>query len=603
MAQHVTEINCIQCNTLLSVEGIEPLCRVACPICNHENLVPLIIANYKIISIIGAGGQGTVYRAVDTSLQRVVAVKLLKVELATDQQFITNFAREARAAAMVTHPYVVQIYSFGEDEGQYYLAMELMEKGNLDERIDKEGRITEIDVLLIGAQIASGLQAAFEKGLIHRDIKPGNILFDDHMQAKLVDFGLATVVGGNTSQEIWGTPYYISPEKLSGGQEDFRSDIYSLGATLFHAIAGRPPFEGEDAAEIVSKHMKSQAVSLHAFAPHVADETAYVINKMLNKNSYERYNSYDELIQHLNYAREQIEHRFQNPLATVKADFKLNDELDKNPYILWGVIGMFVIVVGLIAFVGLNYKKLFGIESPTSEVKPLMVTQSKINAEQQETWDKSNQYLSEGQFAEALEELGRLQAQLPVDPANPISQWIPLQMMAAGYGLADQSKVDALIKTYNAGNEATLPSKVTMPNLTREMIKAVTTRRPVQDENNWILQQNKDIAHMSAYYLAMKALAVSNYDRALELFKLSRTFPVNEGWMKEIDSYGKKFEADSTLFDSIKKKAAAVSDADSAQTVLSEIRSASTKVKFPAFVDALQALEYDLKTKYPAATP
>ncbi len=604
MAQVVNELNCIHCNTLLSVEGIEPLSRVACPVCAHENLVPLIVANYRIVSMIGTGGQGTVYRAHDTSLNRVVAVKLLKAELASDQQFITNFAREARAVAMVTHPYVVQIYSFGEDEGQYYLAMELMEQGNLDDRIEKEVKLPEVEVLQIGAQIAAGLQAAFEKGLIHRDIKPGNILFDDHMQAKLVDFGLATVEGANANQEIWGTPYYISPEKLSGGHEDFRSDIYSLGATLFHAIAGRPPFEGEDATEIVAKHMQSHAVSLQAFAPHVADETAYVINKMLNKNPYERYASYDELLQHLNYAREQIEARFQNPQAAQKQTFKMEEEPDKNPLILWGVIGMLAVVIGLIVFVGLNYEMLFGLETKKETAKAVVTEKSKLSLEQQDMWNKGNQFLSTGQFAEALEEYTRLQEQLPVDAQNPVSQWLPLQIMAAYYGAGDLPKINEMIVTFKAGNEIALPAKISPDKLTQEIIKAVTTRRPANDENNWISQQSRDVSRMASFYLAMKALSLSNYDRAVELFKRSQSIAVTEGWMRQTGDFGKKFEDDYNLYKSLDQKIKAVTDEEQAKSVIAEISTAMTAIRFPVFLESLRASEYDLKTRFEQpATP
>ncbi|MDL5051082.1 serine/threonine-protein kinase [Oscillatoria amoena NRMC-F 0135] len=599
MAQVLTEINCLNCNTLLSVEGIEPLSRVACPVCGHENLVSMIVANYKIVSIIGTGGQGTVYRAQDMSLNRIVAVKLLKQELTTDQQFITNFAREARSAAMVTHPYVVQIYSFGVDDDQYYLAMELMEKGNLDERIESQGRIPEIEALQIGAQIAAGLQAAFEKGLIHRDIKPGNILFDDHMQAKLVDFGLATVEGANPSQEIWGTPYYISPEKLSGGHEDFRSDIYSLGATLFHAIAGRPPFEGEDATEIVAKHMKSHAVSLQAFAPQVADETAYVINKMLHKNPYERYASYEELIQHLNYAREQIEARFANPGGAVKQTFKMEEEPDKNPFVLWGIIGMAVVVVGLVIFTAMNYKTLFGFEQKKPAAAATTPADGKLSLEQQDAWNKANEFMAGGQFAEALEEYNRLKSELPVDPQNPVSQWIPLQMLAAYYGTGETTKIQELVEEYKAGAQMPLPQKITPENLTAGILKVVTTRRNTNDENNWLTTQDREAAKMTAFYLGMKALSVGNHERAVELFKRSNSIASPQAWMGKATGFAVKFDQDYSLFKSLEPKIAGVSDAAGAESVIAEINSALTRMSYSSFVDSLRNSAADLQHRFP----
>jgi serine/threonine protein kinase len=151
--------------------------------------------------------------------------------------------------------------------------MELVDKGSLDDLMTLQGRVAEIQVLEVGAQIARGLDAALRRGLIHRDVKPGNILFADAHSSKIVDFGLATLhnqaikAGG----EVWGTPYYVAPEKLDTPPvEDYRSDMYSLGATLFHAVAGRPPYEAESASMVALKHLKSQSVSLQAFAPDVS---------------------------------------------------------------------------------------------------------------------------------------------------------------------------------------------------------------------------------------------------------------------------------------------------------------------------------------------
>lgn len=599
MAQIITEINCVNCNTLLSVEGIDPLSRVSCPICSHENLVPLIVANYKIISMIGTGGQGTVYRAMDTSLQRIIAVKLLKKDLASDQEFITNFAREARAAAMVTHPCVVQIYSFGEDDGEYYLAMELMEKGNLDERIDAEGRINVIDVLQIGVQIASGLRAAFEKNLIHRDIKPGNILFDDHMQAKLVDFGLATVEGANPNQEIWGTPYYISPEKLSGGHEDFRSDIYSLGATLFHAIAGRPPFEGEDASEIVAKHMQSHAVSLQAFAPFVSDETAYVINKMLNKNPFERYNSYDELIEHLTYAREQLEIKFQNPQAAQKPVFTVIEEPGKNPFVLWGIAGMAVVVLAMLIFVGMNYKMIFGLEQARPvDAGSQAIEKEKVSPEVRDAWQRAAEFIGQGLFAEAAEELERLKEKLPVSPDNSLSQWLPLQLMACYYGMGESQKVNQLTVDYKAGS-VDITAKISKANLTAEILKTVTSRRNSNDENNWLAAQDREYGKMTAFYLGMKALSVRNFDRAAELFNLVDTLPVSEEWIKKTTAFAKKFISDYDLFQKAQQQITSVTDVTSAQAAIETISETMTQINYPDFVESLSNYENDLRSRFP----
>ncbi|MCS7048753.1 MAG: serine/threonine protein kinase, partial [Verrucomicrobiae bacterium] len=266
--------------------------------------------NFLLLNPLGVGGLGTVYKAVDLALGRSLALKILRKKFATQPEFIESFFREARAAAAVTHPNIAQVYSFGEHDGQYYLAMELLERGSLDDRISTLGKLPEKDVLEIGRQIAAGLRAAHLRGLLHRDIKPGNILFGEDNIPKLVDFGLARAqheahldAGG----PIWGTPYYIAPEKLRGQPEDHRSDMYSLGATLYHALAGRPPFDAETASKVVTKHATQPAQSLRTYVPTVQNATVHLIGRMLSKNPAERHATYDELL-----------HDFEEAIAAVK---------------------------------------------------------------------------------------------------------------------------------------------------------------------------------------------------------------------------------------------------------------------------------------------
>ena len=282
----------------------EPLAKFHCPTCGTAMRASRQYNHFSIVETLGQGGMGTVYKALDRNLNRMVALKLLRRELSADEGYIAKLEEEARITASINHPYVVKVFSFGSDHGQYYIAMELVDKGSLDDLMQLQGRISELQVLQVGFQIAGGLQAAHNAGLIHRDVKPGNILFADAHTAKITDFGLALLAEQEAESrgEIWGTPYYIAPEKLNNQPEDFRSDIYSLGGTLFHAVAGRPPFEAESASLVALKHLKSKAVSLQAFAPDVSGETAYVINRMLHKDPGQRYGSYGELLDHFKYA-------------------------------------------------------------------------------------------------------------------------------------------------------------------------------------------------------------------------------------------------------------------------------------------------------------
>src|SRR4029434_5108285 len=224
---------------------------------------------------------------------------------------------------------------------------ELVDRGSLDDLIRLQGRIAEAQILDVGIEIAGVLRAAFQHGLIHRVIKPGNILFGDSRTAKIVDFRLAMFANQieESTGEIWGTPYYVPPEKLDGSIEDLRSDIYSLGATLFHALAGRPPFEAKNASLVALKHLKSQAVSLQSFAPWISNPTAHIINRTLAKNPGERFQSYDDLIHNFQYA---LEHLHQGGGKTSsRARVVLETDEDRKTW-TWVVLGMAAVIMVLI---------------------------------------------------------------------------------------------------------------------------------------------------------------------------------------------------------------------------------------------------------------
>jgi predicted RNA-binding Zn-ribbon protein involved in translation (DUF1610 family) len=350
---------CPSCGQPVDVTDQEPFSEVACPACGATMRARVQFNNYTIVELLGEGGMGAVYKAVDRNLQRMVALKVLKRDAGSTESDWEKLAVEARLTAAVNHQNVVKVFSFGEDHGRFYLAMELVEKGSLDGLMILQTRVAEAQVLDIGIQVAEGLQAAFEHGLIHRDIKPGNILFAGPKLAKIVDFGLARVLDEEAQEagEIWGTPFYVAPEKLDGRPEDFRSDIYSLGGTLFHALSGRPPFDAKTASMVVLKHIKSQAVSLQAFAPNISDETAYVINRMLNKEPDGRYSSYDELLVHLRYARQQLQKRQSGPQQPRLIAIRRRKGRDHRHLfrVIWGVAGGLCALIAIWFFLARPY--------------------------------------------------------------------------------------------------------------------------------------------------------------------------------------------------------------------------------------------------------
>lgn len=292
---------CPACGTVVDVGGVEPLARVACPSCGEKFRVDRAFDHFELLETLGVGGMGAVYKARDTRLDRFVALKLLRKELSADPAEAARLEQEARLTAAVNHPNVVQVYSSGTAHGQIYLVMELVDHGSLDDLMAQHERVPEARVLATGIQVARGLQAAHERGLIHRDVKPGNILFGDEETAKIGDFGLAVAAGQNAEarNEIWGTPYYVAPERLNNEPEDFRSDLYSLGATLFHAAAGKPPMEGESTSAAELRELKSHPAELREVAPEVSAETSRVIGRMIAPDPADRFASYAELIDEL----------------------------------------------------------------------------------------------------------------------------------------------------------------------------------------------------------------------------------------------------------------------------------------------------------------
>ena len=282
---------CPTCGTLVDTATVEPLATVVCQQCGEKFRAEKSFDHFLLMETLGVGGMGSVYKARDTRLDRFVALKLLRRELSADPVEAARLEQEARLSAAVNHPHVIQIYSTGHAHDQIYLVMELVDHGSLDDLMAENPRVPEAAVLRAGIQVAKGLQAAHEKGLIHRDVKPANILFANGETAKIGDFGLAVTAGQHAedAREIWGTPYYVAPERLNNEPEDFRSDIYSLGATLFHALAGQPTIEGETTSASELRKLKSHPPDLRSINPEISRATARIIMQMIAPEPAQRF--------------------------------------------------------------------------------------------------------------------------------------------------------------------------------------------------------------------------------------------------------------------------------------------------------------------------
>ena len=342
VVERFEKLACRQCGRKLQVGNIEPFSIIECPECHTRQPVPALLGNFMLIESLGSGGMGTVYRAVDQALGRPVAVKVMRRTLSSDPQFVENFLREARTAAALNHRHVVQVYSCGQEKEQPYIVMELVDGGHLDAMIAAGQPIDEERALQIGIEVAEGLKAAQESGLIHGDIKPANILFDRENAAKVADFGLARFLKWRQEPgEIWGTPFYIAPEKAKGQKVDHRADIYSLGATLYQVLSGRPPFDGESITDVVVARFNAPPRPLNEERADLHPRTVEVIMRMLEPDPFMRYPSYSSLLADLRAA--QVKVRQAEPAARTKPKRR-----SKAAWLVVGVVVLLAVSVGLV---------------------------------------------------------------------------------------------------------------------------------------------------------------------------------------------------------------------------------------------------------------
>lgn len=245
---------------------------------------------YEIIDVVGTGGMSTVYRAKDHRLKRYVAVKVLKTEYSNDANFVSKFRVEAQASAGLTHPNIVSVYDVCEDNGRYFIVMELVEGITLKEYINLNGRLTMDQALDFSMQVASGLEAAHEHHVIHRDIKPQNIIVSKNGNLKVTDFGIAKAATSNTmSTAGMGSVHYISPEQARGGYSDERSDIYSMGITMYEMVTGRVPFEGDTNVAIALMHIQNEIIPPRELYPDIYSSFEKIIMKATQKKPERRY--------------------------------------------------------------------------------------------------------------------------------------------------------------------------------------------------------------------------------------------------------------------------------------------------------------------------
>ena len=263
----------------------------------------LIADRYEILDKVGNGGMSDVYKAKDQKLNRLVAIKVLKQEFSENANFVSKFRVEAQAAAGLMHPNIVNVYDVGEEKGIYYIVMELVDGITLKKYIESKGRLNEQEAVTIAIQVAMGLEAAHRNHIIHRDIKPQNIIISKEGKVKVTDFGIAKIATSNTiTSNVMGSVHYTSPEQARGGYSDAKSDIYSLGITLFEMLTGRVPYTGETTVAIAIKHIQEPMPSPRQYVHDLPYSIEQIVMKCCEKSPDKRYQNISELVADLKHS-------------------------------------------------------------------------------------------------------------------------------------------------------------------------------------------------------------------------------------------------------------------------------------------------------------
>ncbi|MDD3392383.1 MAG: Stk1 family PASTA domain-containing Ser/Thr kinase [Bacilli bacterium] len=394
---------------------------------------------YQIIRMIGEGGMANVYLAYDTILDRNVAVKVLRGDLAGDEKFVRRFQREAISASSLSHPNIVEMYDVGEDDGKYFIVMEYIEGKTLKNLIKKRGSLTVPETIDIMMQLTSGIAHAHDSYIIHRDIKPQNVLILDDGLVKITDFGIAMALNSNEltqTNSVMGSVHYLPPEQASGNGSTIKSDIYSLGILMYELLTGKVPFKGDNAVEIAIKHMREPMPSVCSVNPDIPQSVENIILKACAKNPKNRYDNVREMHEDLKtalapahsfdrrlvykYQENELEETKQLPkidekLLTKETTSKTKDKGDK-------VLNRILIIMASICFLLFLGVGIFAIiypkmaETPDVQI-PDVSNLSVVEAESKlkklgfevnvETKSKSDNTIEEGNVIETSPIIGR----------------------------------------------------------------------------------------------------------------------------------------------------------------------------------------------------
>ncbi len=532
----------------MDVSSLAPFSNAICPVCGNQTRVKREFGPYVLARRHAVGGMSMVFVAHDQTLDREVALKILSEEYSADERRIKAFEEEARITASFSHPHVVRVLTTGKAFGRFYIAMELVPGGHFEHQIRERGKIPEFEMLPLAIEVAQGLKAAHSAGLIHRDVKPGNILLDAEGHAKIVDFGLALVTQGGLAQatEIWATPYYVPPETIEGYPEDFRSDIYAFGATLYHALIGRPSCDEETMATEILRAAKKKVVSLGDADPSLSAAICKIVDRAMAYHPADRYCSYDELIRHLEGALKRLK---STPGGEVESSGhavqrKAREKLSRRLRLLaLGVIFLLMLLVGVI---GLKSK----VAVPPPTVKPMqvippapLVVQPDSSAiDVAKLYREARAAVKARDFAKAAAAFAKLRDDSQVQ--EPTRSWSGIEAVIANY-LDGQSTAASEQAKLSAEHALSVPEAGRLGKSLIDVLARLAELPGIPSKELDV--SDHDAAHVLAWMLAgLKDWEQGMMEEASGYFSAVAKAQVskNEQWLEVYQSFAKDYLAD-----------------------------------------------------------
>ena len=513
--------SCAACGKLLDVTSFSPFDTVSCPCCSAETKVRRVFGNYRLERRFAIGGMSVIFIGWDTTLNRRVAIKVLNEEYCNDETRIQAFENEARLTAKVSHTNVVKIFAVDRAHGRFYLVMELLDGRSFDRIMEERGALPEDEVLEIAIQIASGLKAAKRAGIIHRDVKPGNIHIDPEGHASLLDFGLALITqdGRAQAKEAWATPYYVPPEALERDIEDFRSDLYAFGATLYHGLAGCPPFESGNNSISSLRKAKKAIPKLCKVAPWISRNTGEIVDRMMAFNPDHRWPSYSKVMKALEQAQLTMDQDFSPP-------FHIQTRIKRRKRkIIFSIISTIVLIsvsIGLATWqpwqpwmkiivepkprsgrndAGNKKQKIF---NPNGENRPSL----------QKRWAEARQLTKSGNYEMASERFLSISRDPTVSGMEQV--WTSLEASVAN-SLAGKPGAARRLISKSLSDLNALPEQHSQQNRYRELCQLLERIKPPKTQN--LPDEPKNITDwMGTFAIALKLWEQGKWEEALPLF-------------------------------------------------------------------------------------